>query len=125
MYTLNSQTILKYNLDVIIDGETISEEYLRKLSGIKIPLIKISGSWVELTSKQIKSILKMIEKGKNGVNLPDLISMDIDKDSLPIEEIIGDKKIMDLINLNIKKVNVSSSLHAELRDYQKNRIIVD
>ncbi len=67
----------------------------------------------------------MIEKGKNGVNLPDLISMDIDKDSLPIEEIIGDKKIMDLINLNIKKVNVSSSLHAELRDYQKNRIIVD
>ncbi len=116
---LNSQTILKYNLDVVINGESISEEHLLKLSGMKIPLIKISGSWVELTSKQIKSILRAIEKGKNGVTLPELLSMDIDKDSLPVDDITGDKKIMDLINLHIKSVNIPSSLRAELRDYQK------
>ncbi len=116
---LNSQTLLRYNLDIDIDGETISEEELKKLLNMKIPLIKISGKWVEITSKQIKSILKAIEKGKNGVTLPELLSLDIDKDSLPVKEIIGDKKIMDLVNLNIKNVIVPSSLHAELRDYQK------
>jgi SNF2 family DNA or RNA helicase len=115
---LNSEAILRYNLDIVIDGETIPEEYLLKLANMEIPLVKISGKWVELSSRQIKSALKMLEKGKNGVTLPELLSMDIDKDSLPIEEITGNKKVMDLINLNIKNIKAPASLNAKLRDYQ-------
>ena len=116
---LNSQTLLRYNLDIDIDGKIIPEEELKKLLNMKIPLIKISGKWVEITTKQIRGILKAIEKGKNGVTLPELLSMDMDNDSLPVKEITGDRKIMDLINLHIKKVDVPLSLHAALRDYQK------
>ena len=118
---LSASSLINYELEITVDGEPISEKDLRRLASLKIPLVRIGERWIEIEKGQIESALKMIEKGKHGVQISTLLSMDAEPDTLPIQEISGKGWISDLLKGKSREVGVEAptTFSGKLRKYQE------
>jgi SNF2 family DNA or RNA helicase len=118
---LGASSLINYELEIMVDGEPISEKELRRLASLKVPLVRIGERWVEIEKGQIESALKMIEKGKYGVQISTLLSMDAEPDTLPIMEISGKGWVSDLLNGKSRETGVEAPARfaGKLRKYQE------
>ena len=53
---LNLNTLLEYDWKAAIGDVIISEEDFKKLSRLKVPLVRVRGEWVQLDSEQIEKL---------------------------------------------------------------------
>jgi len=130
---LGLDTILEYDWKAAIGDTVLSEEDFKKLSKLKIPLIKVRGEWVQLDEKQIKNLAEFWhEKDKidNNIKLADILRIRLGgseefANGIKISSIKCDNELGDFIlNLSNSKEKFTElpppkKLNGELRPYQK------
>ena len=118
------QALVSYDLEIVLDGEIISESELDKLSRLKSPLVQIGKKWIEIDRERLSRILKLLKTRKNKVPLVELLSMGTDQDSIPVVDIQGEGWVGDLIEgkSRVSEFPVPAGFKGSLREYQKHGV---
>ena len=121
MGILGKDALINYNLEIIYDGEPLSEKELEELVKLKTPLVRIGKKWVEVDNDHLKLILNMLKKKQEAVTLRELLSLDAEKGALPVIDISGEGWVGELLggNSNLKPMNGPYNFKGKLREYQK------
>ncbi|MGP8337650.1 MAG: DEAD/DEAH box helicase [Methanosarcinaceae archaeon] len=62
----NFNSIIDYDWQIALGGESISEDEFKYLANLKMPLVRIRGQWMEVGNEEIKAALKLFKTGKSG-----------------------------------------------------------
>jgi len=125
---INFNSIIKYNWQIALGDEPISEEEFEKLASLKEPLVRIRGRWVELKSDNIEKTLKFFKSKKSGeIKLSEALKLTIGSDDLeqgiPINGFYASGWLSELFDrlsskTKIKELQQPNSFIGELRSYQ-------
>jgi SNF2 family DNA or RNA helicase len=126
IFTFNS--IINYNWQLALGGETISEEEFENLSNLKEPLVRIRGQWVELKKDEIDAAIKFFRSKNSGeMKLSDAMKLSIgqgeSETGLPIAGFEAKGSLSSLFkqlsgSKGIKQLRQPDSFVGELRPYQ-------
>jgi SNF2 family DNA or RNA helicase len=127
---LNLNTLLEYDWKAAIGDVIISEEDFKKLSRLKVPLVRVRGEWVQLDSEQIEKLEEFWKtKGqKDTKRLGDILRMGLGNEELiegiPVNGIYGDTDLGDFFQKisgteKLKELPSPGGLCGKLRPYQK------
>lgn len=126
IFTFDS--IINYNWQLSLGGETISEEEFVHLSSLKEPLVRIRGQWVELKKDEIDAAIKFFRSKNSGeMTLSEAMKLSIGHDDsqtgLPIAGFEAHGKLSSLFeqlsgHKGIKQIKQPGSFIGELRPYQ-------
>ncbi len=70
---LGFSALVDYKLKVFCNGREVSQEELEELIRLKAPLAMVNGEWIEVNEEQLKSAVKMLEKGAISDTVPNII----------------------------------------------------
>ncbi|MBW6470044.1 MAG: DEAD/DEAH box helicase [Methanosarcinaceae archaeon] len=62
----NFNSIIDYDWQIALGGESISEEEFEYLANLKMPLVRIRGQWMEIGDEEIKAALKLFKSRRSG-----------------------------------------------------------
>lgn len=119
--------ILDYDWKIALGGETISLEEFKELASLKVPLVKVRGSWVELNPEEVEKAISFFEKYSTGkMTLSEALRLGLGREQseagLPVVDIEGEgqvKKVLnDLINGSVVLVEPPETFCGTLRPYQ-------
>ncbi len=127
---LNFETLVQFRWEVTLDGETISAEELRRLAGLKQPLVKMRGQWVVLEGAPVEQALKLLDKAQAALPLEDVLRLSLGgaaeaaTEALPVEGVQADGWVSGLIEklrrpAQLEAVAAPRGLHGQLRPYQQ------
>ena len=124
---LTLETLLNYELELMLGGQTIDREEFLRLAALKQPLVRLRGQWVLLDPEQIEAGLKFFEQGSRSLNLEEALRLGLDGDEaagLPIDEVRADgwlKTLLDTLQQpeQITLLPAPDGLRAQLRPYQQ------
>ncbi|MGH3326369.1 MAG: DEAD/DEAH box helicase, partial [Streptomycetales bacterium] len=63
---LGMEQLLDYRWDLALGDEPLTEEELAELAGLKVPLVRLRGQWVELDPDRLAAGLDLLERGRTG-----------------------------------------------------------
>ena len=121
-FTLN--TMLNFTWEIALGDEKISFEEFNKISQLKIPLVKFRGKWIEVNSKSIQTILKMI-KDAEGKGIPLATAMKMKLSGQEQDIGITECTFVDWMEMiisgedNFSSVPVPEGFIGKLRPYQE------
>ncbi len=115
------QTLIDYELEILVDGEVVSTKELERLSRLKIPLMQIGKKWVEVDREHLDEILELLKKNMQNVPLIDLLTLDTENGSVPIVDIDAKGWIGELFNgtSGVTGIKDPIEFRGKLRDYQR------
>ena len=118
---LGLETLVDYDLDIVLNGETIDLKELERLAALKSRLVHVGKKWLEVDAEQLNRILKMLRGRKDGIGLGQLLSMTTEENKLPILDITGEGWLKDLFKKEIHLLGGEQppSFNGNLREYQK------
>ncbi|MFB9680031.1 DEAD/DEAH box helicase, partial [Streptosporangium vulgare] len=113
-------------LDVAVGDHTIGAEELAELAGLRIPLVRVKGRWVELDDQQVKAALKMIEQRGVGERTVGEVIREVVEggdERLPLIAVDADGLLGDLLSgeadRRLTPVATPRALRGSLRPYQE------
>ncbi|MFF3441421.1 DEAD/DEAH box helicase [Streptosporangium sp. NPDC002721] len=113
-------------LDVAVAGHTIGAEELAGLAGLRIPLVRVRGRWVELDDQQVKAALKVIEQRGGGERTVGEVIREVVEggdETLPLIAVDADGLLGDLLSgeadRRLTPVTPPRALRGSLRPYQE------
>jgi SNF2 family DNA or RNA helicase len=72
---LSLDEIVEFDWEVALGGQKLSYEELQKLAGLKAPLVKMRGQWVQVDPEEIHSILQFWKKGQGQTTVREVVRM--------------------------------------------------
>ena len=126
---LSLETLAQFNWKVALGDEPLTAAELAALAGLKSPLVKFRGQWVEVNSAEIQAAINFLKrKSTETATVGDVIrmSLGIAPASLPLEisGVTASGWIADLLaqlegNVPFAELPTPPGLRAELRAYQQ------
>ncbi len=124
------QSLLNYEWQLSIGGQTISKEEFDRLVALNTPLVEINGEWVELRPQDIKAAQNFFETRKNKLSLSveDALRISTGEtpmlEKLPVINFEASGSLKNLIstlttgNQTLEEISEPAGFHGELRPYQ-------
>ncbi|MEU8383468.1 DEAD/DEAH box helicase [Streptosporangium sp. NPDC048865] len=113
-------------LDVAVGDHTIGAEELAGLAGLRVPLVRVRGRWVELDDRQVKAALKVIEQRGGGERTVGEVIREVVEggdETLPLVAVDADGLLGDLLSgeadRRLTPVATPRALRGSLRPYQE------
>lgn len=119
---LSLETLLRYDVEIMLGDQTLDRKELQRLATLKQPLVQIRGQWVLLDQAQLEAALKLLEQGRPELPLEDVLRMGLEEASPDSIETDGWlKTLLDLLRHpeQIEQPPIPRGLKAELRPYQQ------
>ena len=126
---LTLEELVQFDWELALGGKKMSRAELEALAGLKAPLVKIRGQWVEVSQAEIRSALEFLKTREGGrITARDAIrmSLGIDERDQPVE-VDGVtasgwlKSVIDQFHgrAAFEDLDQPEGLDGELRPYQK------
>jgi len=117
--------LIRFDWEVAIGDKTISKEEFERMVNLKIPLVNIRGSWVELQPEIQENILKYL-KAKKGFSYLEIIRLSLggsDEEELLLSGIKSEGWLKDLLeslkgNVSLSELPQPKDFIGNLRPYQ-------
>ncbi|GAA4190130.1 DEAD/DEAH box helicase [Streptosporangium oxazolinicum] len=113
-------------LDVAVGDHTIGAEELAGLAGLRVPLVRVEGRWVELDDQQVKAALRVIEQRDDGERTVGEVIREVVEggdEGLPLIAVDADGLLGDLLSgeadRRLTPVATPRALRGSLRPYQE------
>ncbi len=95
--------MITFDLSASLGDDSLSMEELRALAGLKAPLVKIRGQWVQIDQGQIAAAVRFLEKhDRESASARDLLGMALGADrqfgGLPLEKVEADGWLNELLD---------------------------
>jgi SNF2 family DNA or RNA helicase len=127
---LGLQSLLNFQWQLAIGGQTISKAEFDKLVALNSPLVEINGEWVELRPQDIKTAQNFFasRKEKMSLSLEDALRISTGDtqtiEKLPVVSFDAAGTLQELVgnltnNQDIQPLPTPSNFQGELRSYQK------
>ncbi len=125
MFNFNS--IIDYDWQIALGGESISEDEFEYLANLKMPLVRIRGQWMEMGNEEIKAALKLFKSRRSGeMRLSEAIRLGMGEDDpesgLPVSFSASGwiSQVFDRLsgNAGITELPQPDKFVGELRPYQ-------
>ncbi|MGV9601930.1 DEAD/DEAH box helicase [Streptosporangium sandarakinum] len=115
-----------FRLEAAVGGHTIGEEELSRLAGLRVPLARVGGRWVELDDRQLKAALEVVgRRGGGETTLGEMIREIAagGEGDLPLVAVDADGPLGDLLSgeadRRLTPVATPRALRGTLRPYQE------
>ncbi|MGW0059288.1 DEAD/DEAH box helicase [Streptosporangium sandarakinum] len=115
-----------FRLEAAVGGHTIGEEELSRLAGLRVPLARVGGRWVELDDRQLKAALEVVgRRGGGETTLGEMIREIAagGEGELPLVAVDADGPLGDLLSgeadHRLTPVATPRALRGTLRPYQE------
>jgi non-specific serine/threonine protein kinase len=59
---LHAQALCRFDWQVAVGGEVLTEDELRSLAGLKVPLVRVRGRWMEHDPATLDRVLRFVER---------------------------------------------------------------
>jgi SNF2 family DNA or RNA helicase len=125
---LSLESIIQFDLQAALGGETISRAELSALARLKAPLVKVRGKWVEVDAQEIQAALQLLGKKASGeAKLRDVVKMAVGAGnpagSIPVDGVVASGWVGDLLaklenDTKLEALPPPDGLRATLRPYQ-------
>ncbi len=122
---LGLSTLVRFDWQVAIGGQTLTKEEFEQLAAQKTPLVQIRGQWVELQPDQIDATMKALQIMQlRPLTLGEALSLE-QIGSMPVSGVEAVGWIRDMLEAvkhtkeRIEEVPVPKEFRGELRPYQK------
>ncbi len=126
---LGMDGIVAYNWQIALGDQTLSPEEFEKLAGLKVPLVKVRGQWVELKPEEIEKAIAFFKKrhGEGEMRLREALRLGLSGDTSETGlQVIGFNAqgwVGDIIGslsdgVKIESLSTPETFHGELRPYQ-------
>lgn len=126
---LGLQSLLNFEWELAIGGQTISKAEFDRLVALESPLVEVNGEWVELRSQDIKTAQAFFasRKDKLSLSLEDALRLSSGDtlviEKLPVVDFEATGALQELMgaltnNTAIAPLPTPSSFQGELRPYQ-------
>ncbi|HLO87091.1 MAG TPA: DEAD/DEAH box helicase [Nostocaceae cyanobacterium] len=127
---LSLQSLLNFQWQLAIGGQTISKKEFDKLVALKSPLVEINGEWVELRTQDIKTAQNFFASRKEqmSLSLEDALRLSTGDtqviEKLPVVSFEASGALQELIgaltnNQNIENLPTPANFKGQLRPYQQ------
>ncbi|WP_414545954.1 DEAD/DEAH box helicase [Nostoc sp. CCY0012] len=127
---LGLQSLLNFQWELAIGGQTISKTEFNKLVALNSPLVEINGEWVELRSQDIKTAQSFFTSRKDqmALSLEDALRLSTGDtqviEKLPVVSFEASGALQELIgalsnNQAIAPLPTPASFQGQLRPYQE------
>lgn len=125
---LTMDTLLSYDVEMMLGDQPISQEEFLRLAALKQPLVQVRGQWILLDPAQIEAGLKMIEQNDGTLRLDKALRLGLDEGQgspeLPVEAVQVTGWLQNLLDTlqqpeQIDMLPPPDDLHADLRQYQQ------
>jgi len=119
--------IVAYEWEIALGDNVLSRQEFEQLAGLKVPMVKIHGQWVELKPEEIELALACFKKCGGEMKLGDALRTGLGQETtsgLPLMEISAEgwiKDILDAFSGNTARMSSIASppgFHGHLRPYQ-------
>ncbi|MET7420730.1 DEAD/DEAH box helicase [Dactylosporangium sp. NPDC005555] len=125
-------SVIDYRWELAIGGDALTEEELRRLAGLKAPLVQLRGQWVELDPRRVAAGLEIMRRqapagsGDAEMTVADLLHLaggDTEgPGGLPVVEVTADGWLGDLLSgdteLRVPAAEPPPAFNGSLRPYQ-------
>jgi len=83
--------IITYDWEVAIGDETISENEFEQLAGLKVPLVRVRGQWVELRPEDVETAIEFFKKkhGSGEMTLGEAMQLGLGGGAEAVETEVG------------------------------------
>jgi SNF2 family DNA or RNA helicase len=119
---LGLDTLVNYDLEVVLAGQEISEEEFLQLAALKQPLVQWRGQWIALDEAQIKTGLDYFERASGQMRVDEALRLGLDDTTaVPVRATGWIKTLLDALRHpeKIEMPPFPSGLRATLRPYQQ------
>ena len=127
---LGLQSLLNFQWQLAIGGQTISQTQFKKLVALNSPLVEINGEWVELRPQDIKTAQTFFAERKNemALSLEDALRLSSGDtqviSKLPVVSFAASGTLQELLgtltnNQTISPLPTPANFKGELRPYQE------
>jgi SNF2 family DNA or RNA helicase len=119
--------IVDYQWELALGDDPLTEEELRRLTGLKTSLVRLRGQWVELDPRRLAAGLKLMAAPAGRMTVGDLLhaagSADEGPGGLPVVGVIAEGWLADLLagdtDHRLQAVEPPDGFEGVLRPYQK------
>jgi non-specific serine/threonine protein kinase len=119
-------SIAEFRHDLAVGGEVLTANELAELAGLKAPMVRLRGQWIELDARRLAAGLKLVGR-TDTATVGDLLrlGLGVDQavDDVPVEGLAADGWLGELLSgsaeLRLAPVAVPHSFDGRLRPYQK------
>jgi len=126
---LGLQSLLNFQWELTIGGQTLSKAEFDRLVALNMPLVEINGEWVELRPSDVKAAQQFFatRKDQPALSLEDALRISTGDtqmiEKLPVVGFEASGPLQDLINTltgnrTLTPVEEPDGFHGELRPYQ-------
>ncbi len=121
------ETLVEYQYELAVGGETVSEEEWNQLVSAKTPLVQFRGQWIELDQDKMQQMLefwKTQQQENPELSLLDFMKLTAGKDDSLEIEVDRQETLSDMLaklsdKSQLEPVDNLQNLQGTLRDYQK------
>ncbi|MEV0586537.1 SNF2-related protein [Nonomuraea sp. NPDC050310] len=118
--------LVDFRVDLAVDGRPIDEAELAELARLKVPLVRVRGSWVELDDRQLQAALRAVAGRREGeLSAGEILRQVVggEEGELPLLEVDADGALGDLLSGQAERrlapVPAPEGLKATLRPFQE------
>lgn len=122
-------SIVAYDWEIALGDETLSPAEFKKLAGLKVPLVRVRGQWVELKPEEIEAAITFFKKKHDGgeMMLGEAIrtglGQELSEVGLPVIGVEAEGWVGECLDrlsegAKIAKVKPPRSFNGRLRPYQ-------
>ncbi|GAB3157166.1 DEAD/DEAH box helicase [Micromonospora sonneratiae] len=123
---LGLDALVDYRWELALGDQPLSEAELQALAGLKTPLVRLRGQWVELDAKRLAAGLKLLRAG-GAMTVGELLRLGLaaseDPEELPVLSVSADGALGDLLagraEQHLAPVDPPPSFQGKLRPYQQ------
>ncbi|MBI5303750.1 MAG: DEAD/DEAH box helicase [Chloroflexi bacterium] len=129
--SLTFDSVIQYDWQLALGGETLSREEFERLANLKVPLVQVRGQWVEIRPEQIEQAIKFWEKQKSTseMSLQDALRLALSLEptktnvGLPVTGVAAEGWIAELLEQlgrgeKLATIAAPGSFRGTLRHYQ-------
>jgi SNF2 family DNA or RNA helicase len=122
------EDLVSFRYDLAVGDEVLSAAELAELAGLKVPLVRLRGQWVELDDQHLKAALKFLERKQSGtMTAAEVLGVAIgsggDADELALAKVDADGWLGDLLSgqadQRLEPMETPEGFAGTLRPYQQ------
>ena len=122
---LNLDSLVQYDYELSIDGESVTEDEWKALLEAKSPLVKFRGEWMEIDHRQMSETLELWRNRQEGDGvefsqmIKDMAEADPDTKEFVFDDVLSEV-LKGLQNLeSLEPMDNPAGMRGDLRAYQK------
>ncbi len=126
---LGLDTLVSFNWELTLGGESLDRAEFERLVALKSPLVQVRGQWVLLDPEQLQQAWAFFEKRDGELELGDALRLTLGgdgavaPDGIEVERVEAEGWLRDLLRdltdtQQLQLLTPPARLHAELRPYQ-------